>query len=261
VDLGLAGRVVLITGGRRGIGFAIAEVLIEEGARVAICGRDEALGEAAAARLGAGAASFAADVRRDDEVRQLVEGVVERFGRLDAVVNNAGRFGGGPVQELTDERVEEGTDTKVVGALRVVRHALPHLRASDQARIVNISGISAESVIPGAAVTAIGNSGLLAFTAYLADELVGTEITVNAVIPGYILTEVWRERAEALAEAEQRPFDETLQVILDRQRMRGRWGTAREVGEVVAFLLSRQAGFVSGATLRVDGGQFAAVTY
>jgi len=81
------------------------------------------------------------------------------------------------------------------------------------------------------------------------------------VIPGYILTEVWCERAEALAAAESLPFDKALQVILDRQRMRGRWGTAREVGEAVAFLLSRQAGFVSGAALRIDGGQLAAVTY
>ena len=166
MDLGLVERVVLITGGRRGIGFAIAEALLEEGARVAICGRrDEAAGTEAAERLGPRAGAFTADVRRDDDVRRLVVEVVERFGRLDAVVNNAGRFGGGPVAELTDERLHEGTDTKIVGALRVVRHALPHLRASDQARIVNVSGISAESVIPGAAVTAVGNSGLLAFTA------------------------------------------------------------------------------------------------
>jgi NAD(P)-dependent dehydrogenase (short-subunit alcohol dehydrogenase family) len=261
VDLGLGERVVLITGGRRGIGFAIAQSLLEEGARVAICGRDEAAGVEAAERLGSGAGAFTADVRRDDDVRHLVAAVVERFGRLDAVVNNAGRFGGGPVAELSDERLEEGTDTKIAGALRVVRHALPHLRRSDQPRIVNISGISAESVIPGAAVTAVGNSGLLALTAYLADELIDEGITVNAVVPGYILTEVWRERAEAFAAAESLPLDEALQAILDRQRMRGRWGTAREVGEVVAFLLSRQAGFVSGATLRVDGGQFAAVTY
>ena len=89
MDLGLVERVVLITGGRRGIGFAIAEALLEEGARVAICGRDEAAGAEAAERLGPRAGAFTADVRRDDDVRRLVAEVVERFGRLDAVVNNA----------------------------------------------------------------------------------------------------------------------------------------------------------------------------
>jgi len=89
VDLGLVERVVLIAGGRRGLGFAIAEARLEEGARVAICGRDEAAGAEAAERLGPRAGAFTADVRRDDDVRRLVAEVVERFGRLDAVVNNA----------------------------------------------------------------------------------------------------------------------------------------------------------------------------
>src|SRR5262245_61537889 len=127
MDLGLAGRAVLVTGGSRGIGLSIAEVLLEEGARVAIWRRGGRACAAAVERLGADAAAFTADVRSDDDVARLVEGVVERFGRLDAVVNNAGRFGGGPVTQVSDETLVEGADTKVAGALRVVRHALPHL--------------------------------------------------------------------------------------------------------------------------------------
>ena len=258
---GLADRAFLVTGGTRGIGYAIAELLLREGARVAICGRDADTCRRASELLGGDAASFVTNVRSDEAVQQLVSDVVARFGRLDGLVNNAGRFGGGPVAELTDESLLEGSDTKVAGALRVVRHALPHLRLSDQPRIVNVSGVSAESVIPGAAVTAVGNSGLLTLTAYLADELRSEGITVNCVVPGYTLTEVWLDRAEALASAEGMPLAEALQSLLDRQGMRGRWAEPHEIAEVAVFLLSRAAGFVSGVPIRVDGAQNPAVSY
>ena len=259
--LGLTGRSFLVTGGTRGIGYAIADALLREGARVAICGREADTCHRAAERLGRGAAAFAADVRSDDSVQRLVADAVARFGQLDGVVNNAGRFGGGPVAGLTDEALLEGSDTKVAGALRVVRHALPHLRLSDQARVVNISGVSAESVIPGAVVTAVGNSGLLTLTAYLADELRPESINVTCVVPGYTLTEVWQERAEALAAAEGIPLEAALQALLARQGMRGRWAQAREIADVVVFLLSGWAGFVSGVPIRVDGAQNPAVSY
>jgi NAD(P)-dependent dehydrogenase (short-subunit alcohol dehydrogenase family) len=259
MELGLTDRVVLVTGGGRGIGYAIGEALLEEGAKLAICGRNETATRKAADRLGGDTAPFPADVRDDDAVHRLVESIVERFGRLDAVVHNAGRFGGGPAELLTDDALHEGTETKAGGALRLIRHALPHLRKSDQARVVTIAGVSADSVIPGAVVTAVGNAGLVTFTAYLADELRDDGITVNAVIPGYTLTEVWRERAEALAGAEGLSLEDALQAILDRQGMRGRWAESREIAGTVVFLLSRHAAFVSGAAIRVDGAQNPAV--
>jgi NAD(P)-dependent dehydrogenase (short-subunit alcohol dehydrogenase family) len=253
---------VLVTGGSRGIGFAVAEALLRDGARVAFCGRDETAVLAAQRALGEHAAGFPADVEDDASVHGLVQATVARFGRLDAVVNNAGRFGGGPALGLTDEAVHEGLNTKVAGAVRVVRHALVHLRGSDRPSIVNVSGVTAEQVIPGAAVTALANAGLLTLTAYLAAELAAEGVRVNGVVPGYTLTGVWRTRVEALAEEEGLGFEEAKAAVLERRGFRdARWGTAEEVADVIVFLLSHAARFVSGTVVRADGGQSTAIEY
>ena len=261
MDLKLNDRVVLVTGANRGIGRAIAEAAVAEGAVVAVVGRDEAAGAETVAALGADRSSWwVCDVTDGEQIDRTVAGIARRHGRLDAVVNNAGRFGGSPIAELSAKALREGLDTKVVGALGVVQAALPHLKASDQARVLNISGVTAQRITPGVAVTAIANSGMVALTAYLARELIEDAINVNCLIPGYTLTGAWRGRAEALAAAENLSFEAALQEILNRQDMgHSRWGDAREIAEVAVFLLSAQAGFVNGASFRVDGGQFLAI--
>jgi NAD(P)-dependent dehydrogenase (short-subunit alcohol dehydrogenase family) len=257
MDLGLQGRVVLVTGSNRGIGRAIARSAAAEGAIVAMCGRTEELGLEAVAELGEDRASwFTVDVTDPEAVGALPAAVMGRLGRLDAIVNNAGRFGGGPAVELTAEGIHDGIDTKVAGAVGLVRAALPALRGSDQARVVNIGGISAQRVTPGAAVTAIANAGMATVSGYLAQELAPDGITVNCVIPGYVLSEVWRGRADAVAAAEGLTAEAGLQRVLDLQGLAGRWGDPSEIADVVVFLLSAQARFVSGAAFRVDGAQF-----
>jgi NAD(P)-dependent dehydrogenase (short-subunit alcohol dehydrogenase family) len=261
MDLNLSGRVVLVTGASRGIGRAIAALAADEGAHVVILGRDGAACAAAADAIGRDRATpLACDVSDFAEAARAVETTVERLGRLDAVVNNAGRFGGGPVLDLDPAALREGLDTKVGGALALVQAALPALRRSDQASIVNISGISAQKVLNGAAVTAIANAGVTTLTAYLANALVDDGITANCVIPGYVLTDPWRARTQAVADAEGVSFEAALQLVLDRQGLgHSRWGTPEEIAGVVVFLLSRQARFVNGAAFRVDGAQFPAI--
>jgi NAD(P)-dependent dehydrogenase (short-subunit alcohol dehydrogenase family) len=261
MDLNLLERVILVTGGGRGIGRAIAKACVEEGARVVVVGRGAEACRATAESLEPGRADWiTCDVSDPVQVRAMVEEAVRRHGRLDGVVNNAGRFAGGPLSDLTPEALREGVDTKVVGALAVVQAALPALRQSDQARVVNIGGVSAQRVTPGAAVTAIANSGMNTLTAYLARELAPDGVTVNCVIPGYILTPPWEARAQALADAEGLTLEAAQAAILERQDMgHSRWGQDMEIAGPVVFLLSAQARFINGAAFRVDGGQFLAI--
>ena len=261
MDLGLSGRVILVTGANRGIGRAIARVCVEEGASVVVVGRGaEACAETVHELGEANACWLTCDVADPDQVRTMVDEAAAWRGRLDGVVNNAGRFGGGPIMGLTPAALREGVDTKVIGALAVVQAALPALRASDQARVLNIAGVSSQRVTPGAAVTAIANSGMNTLTAYLARELIDDGVNVNCIIPGYTLTPPWQARAQALAEAEGLSQAQAEAAILARQDMgHSRWGEDREIAWPAVFLLSAQARFINGAAFRVDGGQFLAV--
>ena len=261
MDLNLLERVILVTGGGRGIGRAIARACVAEGARVVVVGRGAEACRETGAELEPGRADWiSCDVSDPAQVRAMVEEAVQRHGRLDGVVNNAGRFGGGPIAELSAEALREGVDTKVVGALAVVQAALPALRQSDQARVVNIGGVSAQRVTPGAAVTAIANSGMNSLTAFLARELAPDGVNENSAIPGYTLTPPWQARAAALAEAEGLTQEQAEATILQRQDMRhSRWGQDQEIAWPVVFLLSAQARGINGAAFRVDGGQFLAI--
>ena len=261
MNLGLSDRVILVTGANRGIGRAIARACVDEGAQVVVVGRGAQACAETVQELGEERACFlTCDIADPEQVAGMVAEAVAWRGRLDGVVNNAGRFGGGPIMDLTPQALREGVDTKVVGALAVVQAALPALCASDQARVLNISGVTAQRITPGVAVTAIANSGMNTLTAYLARELAPDGINVNCVIPGYILTPPWQARAKALAEAEGLTQEAAEAAILQRQDMgHSRWGEDMEIAWPVAFLLSAQARFINGAAFRVDGGQFLAV--
>lgn len=260
MDLDLQDRVYLVTGGSRGIGHAVSSALAREGAHVVVCARDAEAAQQAAGAAGDTVTSACADVTDADSVRALVDTIGERHGRLDGIVNNAGRFGGGPLEGLAREGLDAGLATKVTGPLALTQAALGLLRAGDRSAIVNVSGLTALRIIPGAAVTAISNTSVIALTSYLAHELLGDGIRVNCVVPGYTLTGVWEERAAAIASAEGLTQEQARDAILERLGMaHARWGTPEEIAAPIVWLLSGAASFVNGISMRVDGGQLPTV--
>jgi len=247
------GRVVLVTGGSRGIGRAIVKRLIDEGAQVAIVDTDVRAGRDAVEEYGDRAMFQRADIAREADVRRAVTTTVKWGRRLDGVVNDAAIADPqvGPVERLALAKWQRYLDVNLTGAFLVTKHAIRHLRRTRGA-IVNLSSTRAVQSEPDTIAYAATKGGIVALTHALAISL-GPEIRVNCISPGWIATDTYLPRAQrhepALA-----PSDHAQHPV-------GRVGTPEDIASLCAWLLSEEAGFATGANFTVDGGMTRKMIY
>ena len=258
MDLGLKGKVVLVTGAGSGIGRATALLLAGEGARLALASRSAAPLEATAAAVGGDVAVWTTDVTDLGAVDDLVTGARDRFGRIDGAVNTVGvsdRTAG--ILEQDDEMWNRHFESVLMGAVRVCRAVVPPMRAAGGGAIVNVSAMSIRHYIPALAHYSAMKIALAHFTKNLAKEFARDGIRANAVLPGMIASEPVRARVEEAARARnmsEREYFEDANARHGGVTFADRMGTPDEVASVIAFLLSDRASYVNGSWVNVDGG-------
>jgi 3-oxoacyl-[acyl-carrier protein] reductase len=240
----LGGLSVLVTGGSKGIGKGIARVFAAAGAKVAIVTRHGDQAEAAAREIGQGAFGLAGDVTSLASMEAAVKAVAAQNGGLDVVCANAGIFPSSRLEEMTSAQWDEVIDTNLTGTFHVVKAAIPYLRKSDQGRIVITSSITGPITgFPGWTHYGATKAGQLGFMRTACIELAKYGITVNAVMPGNIITEGLTGMGEE--------YRKTMAASVPLKRL----GTVEDIGHAVLYFASKEAGYVTGQTIIVDGGQ------
>jgi 3-oxoacyl-[acyl-carrier protein] reductase len=260
MDLGLRGKVALVTGASRGIGKAIAQSLLKEGCRVAICARDGERLRAAIAELSHGkngtdthVIGLPTDVTDDAAVQKFVANAHETFGRIDILVNNAGTHLRGTVDTTTLDILERQLRDKVFGFFSTIKAVLPIMRRQKDGRIVNIVGQAARHPHPDRFPSGVTNAACMALTKSVADAVARDNIRVNAVCPQYIESDLLASLIDK--EMRERKVDRaTASAGFSRANPLGRTGTPEEVADLVSFLVSDTANFVTGSSVSIDGG-------
>jgi NAD(P)-dependent dehydrogenase (short-subunit alcohol dehydrogenase family) len=259
MELGLAGRRAIVTGGSKGLGKAIAGELIAEGADVAICSRHAEELEAAAAELGkqapGGAGTVLAmpcDVTDPTQVTAFVDAATTLMGGLDVLVNNAGGARPGQFATLTDTDWQEDIETKLFSQIRCTRAALPHLRQSTAPRVININAVYGRYPDPLFLASSVNRASCLSLAKALSMELGREGILVNSVNIGFVTTPQWENIHRR--RAPDTPAEEFFGKLAADEVPLGRFGRPDEVSGLVAFLASERASYIAGASVDVAGG-------
>lgn len=252
MELGLKGKVAIVTGGTQGIGKATAEVLAKEGASVVIAARRSELLEKVAAEIraaGGRIAAVQADIGSKADCERVVGETIKAFGRIDILVNNAGTSSTGEFESVTDEAWQTDFDLKLFGAIRLARLVIPEMKKQGGGRIINITNIGAKQPRAKSMPTTVTRAAGLAFTKALSKEFAPDNILVNTVCIGLIRA----GQHEAKAQKAGVPVEQ-IYTGMAKDIPMGRVGEAKEVANVIAFLSSNAASYVTGTSINLDGG-------
>ncbi len=258
MNLLLNGRVAAVAASSKGLGMAVARELLQEGAQVAICSRDQARIEAAAAELrkttGGSVLPVTADLTTLDGCRHFIQTTVMHYGgRLDILVTNAGGPPSGPVESFDDAAWQAALQLNLLSTVRMVSEALPYLKQSDQGRVIAITSISAKQPLNNLVLSNATRAGVIGYIKSLANELGHTGVTFNAVLPGWTRTARVSELLATLASA-RGVTPQEVEAGITAAIPAGRMARPDEFAAVVAFLASGRASYLNGVALQIDGG-------
>ncbi|HLO98086.1 MAG TPA: SDR family oxidoreductase [Fimbriimonas sp.] len=253
MNLGLEGKVAMVAAGSKGIGFATAKLLIEEGCLVSICGRTKESLDAATELLGPKSRSYVADVSSPDQIEDWFDKTRVELGLPQILVTNTGGPPAGSWQQMTDAQWQAGFDSTLLNIVRMVRLAAPLMADEKWGRIVHITSLVAKEPNVLLPISSTLRAGIMALTRLQATELAPKGITVNGVLPGHTLTDRQRHLADIRATRDNITPEEALQRQGNEVPV-GRLATPEEVASAIVFLCSHQAAYVTGESLLVDGG-------
>lgn len=256
MDLGLTGKVAVVGGASEGIGYAIARALAGEGADLAIVARRREKLEAAAQRIGdetgRRVVAIPADIRSGDDCARIIDEATTAFGVLDILINNDGAPPLGELLSFDDVAWGKAVEQNLMSVVRLTRGAIPYMRQRGGGRIVNITALSALQPLRRFGLSVATWAGVIGYAKTLSLEVAADQITVNTLCPGRFAT----GRIAKVFTDGQDPDEAKLKMITDEIPM-GRIGDPAEIAAFVAFLSSAQAGYITGATIQIDGGRLA----
>lgn len=262
MELGLKERVALVCGASRGLGKAVAWGLAREGCRLAICSRNAVTIQEAASEIarstGVEIRGISADLSQGEEVRRFFKEARDHFGRIDILVTNAGGPPSLPFNEITEGQWKSAFELTLMSAVTLIGECLPGMTAQRFGRIINITSVAVKQPLDGLILSNTIRTGLIGLAKTLSTTYAPHNILINNVCPGYTLTERVRELARAVAERRALVPEEVIREW-EAQIPMGRLGRPEELADLVVFLASERASYITGATIQVDGGFYKGV--